>query len=244
MSTILLDHIAIAVERMADAPEVLAGALGGVPAYGAAETAFNFGQWRFDGGGRIEIIEPAGANGFLHRFLAQRGPGVHHVTFLVPDIHELRRRAEADGYEIVGFDDAEPSWKTFFLHPRQAQGIVIQVAQATRGDHRPWTPPPPPAVVPPPVRLLGLRLSARSRERAELQWGRLLGGTRTGGADGPSIYRWPDSPLRLAVDVDASREEGPVGIEYVSDRPLALPATPAPRLGTVFARVADAERSR
>ena len=74
MSGIHFDHIAIATHRMADAPAVLVGALGGTPTSdGGPSGAYTWGQWRFAGGGRLEILEPLGADGFLHRFLATRG---------------------------------------------------------------------------------------------------------------------------------------------------------------------------
>ena len=38
------------------------------------------------------------------------------------------------------------------------------------------------------------------------------------GADGRLVYRWPDSPLCIAVDVDPAAEEGPVAIEFASPR--------------------------
>jgi methylmalonyl-CoA/ethylmalonyl-CoA epimerase len=235
MANVLLDHIAIAVRRMADAPGVLVGALGGVPSYGAPSAGFNFGQWRYDGGGRIEVIEPAGANGFLHRFLTERGPGIHHVTFKVPDIHEARDVARAHGYDIVGFDDTLAEWKTFFLHPRQALGIVVQLAQASGRGPRAWTPPAGPAAPPPAVRLRGLRMRARSRERVTTQWERVLAGRCTAATDRTLTYRWPESPLAIVVDLDPAAAEGPVAIEYESDR-VAIDETPAPGLGTVFVR--------
>jgi hypothetical protein len=43
--------------------------------------------------------------------------------------------------------------------------------------------------------------------------------------------------LRIAVDVDPAAEEGPVAIEYASDRSVDLAATPHPVLGATFRRV-------
>ena len=51
------------------------------------------------------------------------------------------------------------------------------------------------------------------------------------------MYRWPGSPMRIAIDIDASADEGPVAIEYASDRPVTLAATPHPVLGAVFRQV-------
>src|SRR5262245_15300792 len=114
---------------MADAPSVLVGALGGSPAHGGSSSQYRFGQWRFDGGGRLEILEPEKPDGFLSRFLETRGPGIHHVTFKVPSLQDACGRARDLGYDIVGYDDSDPEWKEAFLHPKQALGIVVQFAE-------------------------------------------------------------------------------------------------------------------
>ena len=238
MSGIQLDHIAIATHRLTDAPALLAGVLGGIPFFGMDAGVFRFGQWEFEGDGRLEILEPRGADGFLHRFLATRGPGIHHVTFKVPNLREVCERAESLGYGIVGYNDVNPYWKEAFLHPKDALGIVVQLAQAagkgpTRGKWR--TAPPGPANAPPPVRLLGLRTRAQSPERAARQWGELLQG-RPMDDNGLLVYRWPDSPLRIAVEVAATLAEGPTQIDVVSPRPIAPLDTPDTVLGAVFVR--------
>lgn len=133
MPPILLDHIAIALPRIADAPAAFVDVLGGVPERTRPAGVFRWASWTFAGGGIIEILEPAGPDGFRHRFLAARGPGVHHVTFKVPDLAEVCRRAEACGSDIVGRDESDPSWKEAFLHPKQALGIVVQLAESPRG---------------------------------------------------------------------------------------------------------------
>ena len=241
MSTVLFDHIAIGIPRMADAPAVLAGVLGGVPTYGASSRGvFRWGVWRFEGGGDIEILEPRGDDGFLHRFLAQRGPGIHHVTFRVPSLREACERAEARGYSVVGHDDSDPSWMEAFLHPREALGIVVQFAEERvrrpEGSRR-WHPPRGPADPPPPVRILGLRMRARSREASQRQWEEILLGESAPGEDGTLIYRWPGSPMRLVVEIDSAGEEGPIVIEYASSREIMLPDRPHPVLGARFSRV-------
>jgi len=240
--SVLFDHIAIAVPRLADAEAILARELGGRSAYGMTRGAFSFWHWRYEGGGDIEVLEPAGADGFLHRFLAQRGAGIHHVTFTVPSLVDACERARAHGYSIVGYDDSDPEWKEAFLHPRQAQGIVVQFAES----HAEAPSPPPsgarvgrsassrePAA---PITVLGLRLSARSRERAHTQWGAVVQGQLSDGSDGALVFRWPGSFMYVAVEIDAARDEGPLWIEYASRRAVPLPEGPHPVLGAVFKR--------
>jgi methylmalonyl-CoA/ethylmalonyl-CoA epimerase len=239
VSKILFDHIAMAIPRIADAPAVLAGVLGGVPVDGASSAVFNWGVWRFDGGGDLEVLEPRGPDGFVHRFLAARGPGIHHVTFKVPDLDEACERAQARGYPIVGRDDSDPTWMEAFLHPRQALGIVVQLAEerVRRAEgHRRSQPPASTTNPPPPVRILGLRMVARSREAARRQWEEILLGEAEPGGDGSLIYRWPGSPMRLVVEIDATAREGPLAIEYASRREIGLSTDPHPVLGASFLR--------
>ena len=240
MRSVLFDHIAIAVPRLADAEAVLAGELGGRPAYGMTRDGFRFHHWRYPGGGDIEILEPAGVDGFLHRFLAQRGPGIHHVTFTVPSLVEACDRARSHGYSIVGYDDSDPEWKEAFLHPRQAQGIVVQFAESHAASPSPpggdgHAQAPGPLQPLPPITVLGLRLSARTRERAHIQWGAVVQGARAEGGD-TLVYRWPGSFMYVAIEIDPARDEGPLWIEYSSPRAVPLTDDPHPVLGAAFKR--------
>jgi len=242
MPQVRFDHIAIAARRMTDGPAVLVGALGGSPTGdGGPSGAYTWGQWGFAGGGRLEILEPRGEDGFLHRFLATHGPGVHHVTFVVPVLQQVCDRALAHGYRIVGFDDSDPSWAEAFLHPKEALGVVVQIVESrgSGGARRPWPAPAGPPSPPPPVTMIGLRLRARSVERADTQWSHILQGVGDAAVDGALVYRWPGSPMRIAVDVDPMADEGPLTIEYASDQPVTLGATPHPVLGATFRRLAS-----
>ncbi|HZP39556.1 MAG TPA: VOC family protein [Methylomirabilota bacterium] len=233
MAPTRLDHIAIALSSIGQAVPIVAGLLGGMPDRTRPSRVFRWATWLFEGGGCLEVLEPTGPDGFLHRFLAGHGPGVHHVTFKVPDLDKACHLARAAGQDVVGRDDSDPSWKEAFLHPKRAQGIVVQMVEAA--------PPPlsqpaaevPPGVAdpPPPVRLLGLRLRARTRERAIRQWRGLLGGAVVDDASTALTFRWPDSPLRLTVEIDEAGVEGPVALEFASDRVVAGLAAASARLG-------------
>src|ERR1700730_1695033 len=190
MPPIRLDHIAIALPSIGAAPEVVVGVLGGVPDRRHPAGLFRWATWRFDGGGCLEVLEPLGPDGFLHRFLAGHGPGVHHVTFKVPGLSEICRRAESLGYDVIGLDESDPSWKEAFLHPKQALGIVVQVVEA--GEPGPVDARAiPPGLPDPPqtARLLGLRLRPQSATHALTQWRDLLDGR--GGSTRPRGLLFP-----------------------------------------------------
>jgi len=231
----VFDHVAIGVPRLADAAPFLAGDLGGVPDACAIRSAggFAWGTYRYAGGGSIEVLEPMGTEGFVQRFLAERGPGIHHVTFKVPSLDAVCARAEAAGYGIVGRDDSDPEWPEAFLHPKQALGIVVQFAQPGASDDGPPSALLPAASAPPsPATVLGLRMRCQSRERALTLWQTVLQG-RIAAQPGVLRFRWPDSFMRIDVEIDPVQNEGPIAIELApSDR--RLPSGTHPVLGAVF----------
>lgn len=232
MAGVLLDHVAIGLPDAELARPFFEDVLGGAPAGGHPGVPFGFTQWEFAGGGRIEVIYPMGPpDGFVHRFLARGGPRIHHLTFKVPSLDAICARAESLGYTIVGSDRSDPHWQEAFLHPKQAQGIVVQIVESKpRPDGERWPEPKPRDDA---ARVRGVRLSARSAGAARRQWGELLGGT--GAVSGESlIFRWPGSPLVVLVDVRPDAEEGPIQIEFESARDLGLPDASYPGLGTRF----------
>jgi methylmalonyl-CoA/ethylmalonyl-CoA epimerase len=254
----VLDHIAFGVLDVAAVTPFLVGELGGRPFEAGPGIEFLWWQWQFARGGALEVLEPDGPPGgfihrflaargpgihhvtFIHRFLAARGPGIHHVTFKVTDLAVSTARVRSLGFEIVGYNDAFPSWKECFLHPKQAQGIVIQLAESHPELEPEWPhdvpfPKSPPAAAE-TTDVVGLRVSAISEERARYQWETVLGGACEATADG-LCFRWPDSPLRVAVHVDPGAREGPLAIDLAEPLPRSLPDGPHPVLGVPFVAV-------
>jgi methylmalonyl-CoA epimerase len=81
------------------------------------------------GSGRVELLAPLGEETPVGRFLASRGPGMHHVAYEVEDVRaELGRLAEA-GAELI---DPEPRQGLFglevaFVHPDAVHGVLTEV---------------------------------------------------------------------------------------------------------------------
>ena len=237
-----LDHVAVAVPALAEVPGLVVGELGGAPAEGGPGLGFTGAQWGFPNGARLEVLEPAGApDGFLYRFLEQRGRGVHHVTFVVPDLSDAVQRARVAGRKIVGYEDSLPSWKEAFLHPKTAHGLVIQLAEAhpELGEglwNESFPFPESPAPASPAARLESLSLNVHDRDSAARLWGELLGGQKSD-ESGTLAFRWQDSPLRVVIDRDAARPEGAVALEFSCARPLAFPEGIHPTLGVRLVQV-------
>jgi methylmalonyl-CoA/ethylmalonyl-CoA epimerase len=143
----VLDHVAVATRVLRDGWDLFGGVLGGSWAHGGNDPGFWWGQLSFRTGPKIELLTPTGGPdaAFLERFLASRGPGPHHLNFSVSDIGAALRRVRALGIEPVGVSLDSPTWKEAFLHPRDAHGIVIQVAQQSGPPPRPAAPADLPA---------------------------------------------------------------------------------------------------
>src|SRR3990172_4843229 len=81
-----IDHVAIAAESIDERVRFLSELFGMKPGarYDNPQDGYNGVELSIPGSDtKWEVIEPAGENSFVTRFLGQRGPGLHHVTFEV-----------------------------------------------------------------------------------------------------------------------------------------------------------------
>lgn len=81
------------------------------------------------GGDRVELLAPTGEDTPVGRFVAQRGPGMHHVAYLVDDVGSALRDIAAAGLELV---DEVPRQGLFglevaFVHPDAVHGVLTEV---------------------------------------------------------------------------------------------------------------------
>jgi methylmalonyl-CoA/ethylmalonyl-CoA epimerase len=81
------------------------------------------------GSGRIELLAPLADETPVGRFLASRGPGMHHVAYEVGDVQAELDRLSAEGAELI---DAEPREGLFglqvaFVHPDAVHGVLTEV---------------------------------------------------------------------------------------------------------------------
>jgi methylmalonyl-CoA epimerase len=81
------------------------------------------------GGGRVELLAALGDDTPVGRFLASRGPGMHHVAYEVEDVRATLAELAGAGAELI---DAEPRRGMFglevaFVHPESVHGVLSEV---------------------------------------------------------------------------------------------------------------------
>ena len=204
-----LDHVAVAVERWSDAWPRYRGQLSGEWVAGGESYGFASAQLRFANGMKVEVLSPYAVdkNDFLRRFLDRNGPGPHHLTFKVPAIEAALGAAEKAGYRPVNVDLSDDDWKEGFLHPKDAPGVVVQLAQSSGS----WDSPPPPDLPSPanerPATLVHVAHAVADMEDGLKLFQGLLGGQPVArGTDDVATWvdlAWP-GPGRIRVATPAS----------------------------------------
>ena len=190
--TAVLDHLALGTPALTDGWELFGGVLGGRWVYGMDSPGYWWGQLDFAAGPKVELLTPTGGSdaAFLERFLAGRGAGPHHFNFIVTDIQATLARIRALGIEPVGVNLANPHWKEAFLHPRDAHGIVIQVAQQA-GAPRSDTPPAELPAPGPPASFDLIEHHVGDLTAAVRLFTEVLDGRLEGADDGAAELTWP-----------------------------------------------------
>jgi methylmalonyl-CoA epimerase len=123
-----LDHIGIAVRSVAEARKFFEDTLGATFVFESANQPAGFKLAAFDLNGlSIELLEPLGADSFLHKFLEKRGEGMHHLTFNVPDCKDKTAALKEQGVRIVDEHQWSPTSFESFISPRSSHGVLIQL---------------------------------------------------------------------------------------------------------------------
>jgi methylmalonyl-CoA epimerase len=83
------------------------------------------------GGAELELIAPTRGDSMVSKFLADRGPGLHHLAYAVPDIKKALADAKSQGLELV---DEEPriglhGVPIAFIHPKSVGGVLTELVE-------------------------------------------------------------------------------------------------------------------
>jgi methylmalonyl-CoA/ethylmalonyl-CoA epimerase len=79
----------------------------------------------------VELLEPAVPGSPIDRFLARRGPGIHHVCFAVDDLEATLARCRVAGIRLI---DEVPrigaeGKRIAFLHPASTAGVLVELSE-------------------------------------------------------------------------------------------------------------------
>lgn len=81
------------------------------------------------GESEVELVEPTTATSGIARYVARRGPGMHHICFEVDDIEATLARLKEQGVQLI---DEEPvigagGKRVAFIHPKSAGGVLVEL---------------------------------------------------------------------------------------------------------------------
>lgn len=126
-----VDHVGIAVRSIEAALPLYAGLFGGQFVSGGDDPVLGIRtvQLRLRPDLRVELLQPATPDCYLHGHLDRHGEGFHHMTLLVDDLEEAMARVEAAGFELTGTDTSDPAWRATYIRPRSGFGMLFQLVE-------------------------------------------------------------------------------------------------------------------
>jgi methylmalonyl-CoA epimerase len=125
-----IHHLGVAVDDLDEALDTYTRLFGArlehratVPDQGVEAAAVLVGD------SRVELLAPTGEDTPVGKFLAQRGPGMHHVAYEVADVQAALSSLAREGVELI---DPEPREGLFglevaFVHPDSIHGVLAEV---------------------------------------------------------------------------------------------------------------------
>lgn len=132
-----IDHIGVAVEDLDAALELYAEVLGmpvvhreTVAEQGVEAILLDVGE------NHVELLAPLGPDTPVGKFLAKKGPGLHHVAYQVTDIEATLSALKAAGTRLI---DETPrigirNSRVAFVHPASTGGVLTEIVQPAE-DH-------------------------------------------------------------------------------------------------------------
>jgi len=130
--TVALDHLGIAVESVAGArkfyEELLGMRVSGT--YDIPQELTHVAMLPV-GDARIELLEATQRDSPIGRFLARRGPGLHHICLRVPDLAKAATRLKEAGARLINDEPQTGAGghRYIFVHPSSAGGVLLELVE-------------------------------------------------------------------------------------------------------------------
>jgi methylmalonyl-CoA/ethylmalonyl-CoA epimerase len=132
MNLTQIDHVGIAVADLEEAVDRYRRTLGTEPSHreavqdqGVEEVLFTVGA------SSVQLLGALGPDTPVGRFLASRGPGLHHVAYRVEDLESALSELRAEGIQLIDEHGRAGSRGTTiaFLHPTSMEGVLVELVQ-------------------------------------------------------------------------------------------------------------------
>ena len=133
-----IDHIGVAVENLDDAIKLYERSFDmelahreTVESQGVEAVLLDVGE------GHVELLAPLGPDTPVGKFIAKKGPGIHHVAYAVEDIDAALEQVKAAGLRLI---DEEPRTgirrsRVAFLHPSATGSVLTEIVQPAGEEH-------------------------------------------------------------------------------------------------------------
>jgi methylmalonyl-CoA/ethylmalonyl-CoA epimerase len=129
----ILDHIAIAVKSISSSQKIYEDM--GLTFSSKIEEVkdqmvlTSFAQ--IDQNAHIELLEPTSTESAIHKFIENKGEGIHHLCFKVSDVLEKTRELTTKGYKFIypAPRIGAGGCLVNFIHPKSTGGVLIEISQ-------------------------------------------------------------------------------------------------------------------
>jgi methylmalonyl-CoA/ethylmalonyl-CoA epimerase len=133
--TFELDHVGIAVDDLEAEVERYRRTFGIEPVHRETVETQGVEEVLFPAGGSfLQLLGALGPETPVGRFLARKGPGVHHVGYRVDDLEGTLEALAAQGVHLIDSSPRSGSRGTriAFVHPRSMGGVLVELVEPAR----------------------------------------------------------------------------------------------------------------
>jgi methylmalonyl-CoA/ethylmalonyl-CoA epimerase len=127
-----INHVAVVVDDMEKALSFWRDALG-MELQGLRDVPAERSQVAFLPlpGSEVELVQPTTDDSGIAKYLAKRGPGMHHICLEVDDIEEMMSQLRSRGVRLINEEPrmAADGKKYAFIHPESTSGVLVELYQ-------------------------------------------------------------------------------------------------------------------
>lgn len=133
-----IEHIGIAVKDLEAGNDIYTSLLGKAPykleeveSEGVLTSFFQVGE------SKIELLQATTADSAIAKYIEKKGEGIHHIAFEVEDIYASMKEMAEKGFRILNEEPKRGADNKLvcFIHPKSANGVLIELCQTIKTDH-------------------------------------------------------------------------------------------------------------